>query len=219
MLVPSRSEYFERWSELHGGYDPAASRFVGPWLTLIYTLARPLAGAGIHPDVLTVSGAVIAGLVVWLAAVGGHWLIVAALVCALSGVFDSLDGAVAVMTARTSRWGALLDSLVDRVSDMLYLVALWIVGAPALWCVAAGFAIFLLEYTRARSLAIGMDDVGIISTGERPTRVTVVSMFLLAAGIYTSSASTWASYAAAILAVLCAIGLIQFLVVARQRLR
>jgi len=219
MPVPSRSEYFERWSELHGGYDPRESRFVGPWLTLIYTLARPLAAAGVHPDVLTVCGAIVAGGVVWLAHLGGYWLIAAAVVCALSGVFDSLDGAVAVMTGRTSRWGSLLDSVVDRLSDVLYLVALWIVGAPPLWCVAAGCAMFLLEYARARALAIGMDDVGIISVGERPTRVTVVSMFLLAAGVYSSSASTWVSCAAAILGVLCLIGLIQFLAIARQRLR
>ncbi len=219
MLVPSRSEYFERWSELHGGYDPTRSRFVGPWLTLIYTLARPLAGAGIPPDVITGCGVLVAGVVVWLAQLGGRWLIAAAVVCALSGVFDSLDGAVAVMTQRTSRWGSLLDSLVDRISDVLYLLALWIVGAPALWCVVAGFAMFLLEYTRARALAIGMDDVGIISTGERPTRVTVVSTFLLAAGIYVGSAETWASSAAAIVGIVCVIGLIQFLVVARQRLR
>jgi len=219
MDVPSRAEYFERWSELHGGYDPRQSRFVGPWLTLIYTLARPLAAVGMQPDVVTLLGVGVAGVVVWCASVGGHWLVLAAVVCALSGVFDSLDGAVAVLTGRTTRWGALLDSLVDRISDLLYLCALWIVGAPVLWCLAAGCALFLLEYTRARALAIGMDDVGIISTGERPTRVTVVSMFLLAAGIYSASAATWVSYAAAIIAVLCVIGLVQFLWVARQRLR
>lgn len=218
MALPSRAEYFERWSALHGGYDPTESRFVGPWLTLIYTLARPLAGAGVHPDVLTLLGAVVAGLVVWLSAVGGHVLIVAAVVCALSGVFDSLDGAVAVMTGRTSRWGSLLDSLVDRVSDTLYLVALWVAGAPATWCVIAGGVIFLLEYARARALTIGMDDVGIISVGERPTRVTVVSTFLLAAGIYLSETTFWVSSAVVVLGVLCVIGLVQFLLAAHRRL-
>jgi CDP-diacylglycerol--glycerol-3-phosphate 3-phosphatidyltransferase len=168
--------------------------------------------------VLTLAGVLVAGMVVLLAHLGGGWLIAAAVVVAVSGVFDSLDGAVAILTDRSSRWGALLDSLVDRVSDLLYLVALWLVGAPSWLCIAAGGAMFLLEYARARSLAIGMDDVGVISVGERPTRVTVVAMFLLAAGIYSASGDWWATVGVAALLLLCLVGLVQFLWVARRRL-
>jgi CDP-diacylglycerol--glycerol-3-phosphate 3-phosphatidyltransferase len=218
MSVPSRSEYFDRWSALHGGVRPTGSTFVNGWLTLIYTLARPLAQLRVHPDVLTLAGVLVAGMVVLLAHLGGGWLIAAAVVVAVSGVFDSLDGAVAILTDRSSRWGALLDSLVDRVSDLLYLVALWLVGAPSWLCIAAGGAMFLLEYARARSLAIGMDDVGVISVGERPTRVTVVAMFLLAAGIYSASGDWWATVGVAALLLLCLVGLVQFLWVARRRL-
>jgi CDP-diacylglycerol--glycerol-3-phosphate 3-phosphatidyltransferase len=218
MAVPSRSEYFDRWSELHGGVDPTKSAFINGWLTLIYALSRPLVRARVHPDVLTLIGVLVAGAVVYLVHLGGRWVIAAAVVTAISGVFDSLDGAVAVMTNRTSQWGALLDSLVDRLSDLLYLVALWLLGAPAWWCVVAASAMFLLEYSRARALAIGMDDVGIVSVGERPTRVTVVAMFLLAVGVYPSEAQFWASVGVGVLAILCALGCVQFLWVARKRL-
>ena len=218
MSGPSRSEYFDRWSELHGGVQPTESAFVKGWLTLIYTLARPFVKARVHPDVLTLVGVLVAGVVVYFAHLGGRWVIAAAIVTAISGVFDSLDGAVAVMTNRTSRWGALLDSLVDRLSDLLYLVALWLLGAPAWWGVIAVSAMFLLEYSRARALAIGMDDVGIVSVGERPTRVTVVAMFLLAVGVYPSEGQFWASSGAGVLAILGILGCGQFLWVARKRL-
>ncbi len=223
MSVPTRSEYFDRWSALHGGVRPDASPMVKGWLTLIYICARPLAALRIHPDVLTLVGGLVAALVVILVHLGTVHLgpalvIVAAVVTAISGVFDSLDGAVAVLTDRTSRWGALLDSLVDRVSDVLYLLALSIAGAPGWLCVFAGTAIFLLEYARARALAIGMDDVGIISIGERPTRVAVVAMFLLAAGVYPDVSNLWSTAGAGVLLLICTVGLAQFLWVARRRL-
>ncbi len=76
---------------------------------------------------------------------------------AASGLLDSLDGAVAVLTDRATRWGAVLDSVVDRVSDALYLVALWLVGAPAWACVVGRRAAARLqEYARARATAVGM---------------------------------------------------------------
>lgn len=217
--VFSREEYLDRWSTLHGGYDPRSSRLVGPWLTTIHALATPFARLGVPPDVVTLLGAVVSAGVVWLCTLGGSWVVLAAVVVGLSGVLDSLDGAVAVMTGRESRWGAVLDSVVDRVSDALYLAALWVVGAPAWVCVVAGFLVLTQEYARARATAVGMDDVGIVTIGERPTRVIVVAMFLLGAGIYASSAALWATAAAWVSVGIAAVALVQLLVVVRRRLR
>ena len=112
----------------------------------------------------------------------------------------------------------MLDSVVDRVSDALYLVAFWLVGAPAWVCVVAGVLLFTQEYARARATAIGMDDVGVVTIGERPTRVIVVAMFLLAAGIYPTAATTWATAGAAASLAIGAVALGQLLVVVRRRL-
>ena len=90
-------------------------------------------------------------------------VILAAVVVGVSGLLDSIDGAVAVLTDRVTRWGAVLDSVVDRVSDALYLVAFWLVGAPVWMCVVAGVLLFTQEYARARATAIGMDDVGVVT--------------------------------------------------------
>lgn len=216
--VLSREEYLDRWSTLHGGYDPRGSRIVGPWLAVVHALASPFARLGVSPDVVTLLGGLVSALVVWVASLGDRWVLLAAVIVGLSGLTDSLDGAVAVMTGRESRWGAVLDSVVDRVSDALFLLALCVVGAPPLACVLAGVLLFTQEYARARATAVGMDDIGVVTIGERPTRVIVVAMFLLAAGIYPVSAAFWASLGAWVSVGVGAVALVQLLVVVRRRL-
>lgn len=218
MSVLDRQGYLDRWSELHGGYDPRSSHLTHAWLSLAYALARPLAVLRVPPDLVTGLGVLVSGLAVYLAWLGERWVIGAAVVVALSGLVDNLDGAVAVMSGRTTRWGFVLDSLIDRISDALYLVALWLVGAPAWVCVLAGVLMGLQEYTRARAGNAGMSEIGVVTVWERPTRVIVTAMFLLGAGIYTGSASGWASAGAAAWATLGVVGLGQILVVVRRRL-
>ena len=218
-VVLSRADYLDRWSALHGGYDPRSSRVVGPWLSAVYALARPLARAGVAPDAVTLLGLVLAGGVVVASAAGGRWVLLASLVTLVSGLLDSLDGAVAVLTGRATRWGAVLDSVVDRASDALLLLALWVVGAPAWACVAAGVLVLTQEYARARATAVGLDDIGVVTVGERPTRVLVVAAFLLGAGLYDGSAAWWASLGARVSLAVGAVALVQLLVVVRRRLR
>ena len=216
--VPDRAAYLDRWQELHAGYDPRTSPLVHGWLTVVHAVAKPFARLGVPPDVVTLLGLVVSGGVVWLASLGGRWVLLAAVVAGLSGLVDSLDGAVAVMTDRATRFGAVLDSVVDRGSDVLYLLALWVVGAPTWACVLAGVLVMTQEYVRARATAVGMDDIGVLTVGERPTRVIVVAMFLLAAGIYPSSASLWAALGAYVSVGIAAISLAQLLIIVRRRL-
>jgi CDP-diacylglycerol--glycerol-3-phosphate 3-phosphatidyltransferase len=216
--VPSRAEYLAGWSALHGGYDPAASRLVDGWLTLTYVLARPLAAARVPPDLVTVLGGGVAAGAVALAALGGRWAAVAAAVVVVSGVVDNLDGAVAVLTGRASRWGSVLDSAVDRVADCCFVATFWVLGAPGGLVVAGGALMGLHEYVRARALAAGMSDVGTITVWERPTRVITTAMFLLGCGIHTGDAATWATAGAAAWIGLGVVGLGQLLVVVRRRL-
>ncbi len=216
--VLDREGYFDRWAELHGGYDPRGSTLTRAWLTLAYALARPLAVLRVPPDVVTLLGAAVTGLAVWLASLGGRWVALAAVVVALSGIVDNLDGAVAVMTARTTRWGYVLDSLVDRVSDALYLVAFWVVGAPGWLCVVGGALMGMQEYARARAGNAGMAEIGVVTISERPTRVIMTALFLLGAGLYVGAAPSWALAGAAAWATVSLVGLVQLLVVVRRRL-
>ena len=217
--LPSLDGYFDQWRDLHGGYDPrSGSSWLRGWLTLVVAVARPLAARGVQPDVVTVASLWVGALVVLLAEAGGRWLLLATWLLVLSGLLDNLDGAVAVLQRRTSRWGYVLDSVVDRASDALYLVAMVLVGAPVELAAACGFLLFLLEYARARAGNAGGDEVGVVTMAERPTRVIVLSATLLAAGLLTERAEGLATAGTAVLAGMTLLAVTQLLVVVRRQL-
>lgn len=213
--VPSREGYFASWATIHG---VAPSGLVAWWLGRVYAAARPLAIAGVSPTVLTLAGVVVAGLVPCVAVVGPRWPVAAGFLVGASGLLDSLDGAVAVLTDRVSAWGSVLDSLVDRLSDALYLLAFWLLGAAGWLFVVAGVALGLLEYARARAGYAGMKDVGVVTVGERPTRVIIAATFLVTAGVLPSRADAVAAVAVGLTGAVCLIGLAQLLVVVRRAL-
>lgn len=223
--LPDRDGYFERWSGLHGGVDARASPLVRGWLTLTYVMARPLAARRVPPDALTVVGLLVSLAVVPLARAGGRWPLLAVGVVVISGLVDNLDGAVAVLTDRTTRWGAVLDSVVDRCSDVAYVVALLALGgfgdrpAVVICAVAAAALVLLQEYVRARAAAVGMADVGVVTVSERPTRVIGAAMFCLGAGLYPSAAGVWGAAGLVLGAVAGLVGTAQLLVVVHRRLR
>jgi phosphatidylglycerophosphate synthase len=171
------------------------------------------------PDAVTVAGVLAAVVSVVPAAYGGRWPLAAAALIAVSGLLDALDGAVAVLARRTTRWGFVLDSLCDRVADAAYAGALFAAGAPAGLAVAGAAVAWLHEYVRARAAAAGLRDVGVITVSERPTRVLVAALFLLAAGLYPSASTPWATAGAAALTALGAVALGQLLLVVHRRLR
>jgi CDP-diacylglycerol--glycerol-3-phosphate 3-phosphatidyltransferase len=179
--VLTRDEYLVAWSRWHGGTDPADSRLVHGWLTLAYTLAVPL--ARLSPLVATALGLVVAGAAIGPAAAGGAWLIAAGVLIGLSGLLDSLDGALAIAGGRASRRGFVLDSAVDRLTEAAYAVACWVAGAPGWLAAAFGALCWLPDYLRARAGQAGVRETGAISVWERPTRVAMAGFTLGGAGV------------------------------------
>jgi phosphatidylglycerophosphate synthase len=215
--VLSRDAYLDGWADLHGGYDPRGNVLVRSWLTLTYAVARPLAARRVPPDLVTTLGVLVSAAAVGVAAAGGRWLLLSAVVIVASGLLDGVDGAVAVLTGRVTRWGFVLDSVADRLSDLGYLLALWLAGAPGPLCAAGGALMLLQEYLRARAGAAGMSEIGVVTVSERPTRVIVTAAFLLGAGLLRDD--VWASLGAAAWVGLGVVGLGQLLPVVRRRLR
>ena len=168
---------------------------------------------------MTAAGLLVAGAAVVPAASGGRWPLAAAALVVVSGLLDSLDGAVAVLAGRTTRWGFVLDSLCDRVADAAYGLGLVAAGAPAVLGVCGVAAGWLHEYVRARAGVAGMPEVGVVTVSERPTRVVVPALFLLGAGLHPAAATAWAGAGAAALTAVGVVGLVQLLVVVRRRLR
>ncbi|MFL6128294.1 MAG: CDP-alcohol phosphatidyltransferase family protein [Mycobacteriales bacterium] len=217
--VPGLADYLRLWAALHGGYQPRPGSLAGRWLSLAYAAARPLAARGASPGALTAWGVLASAAVAAIAGAGGRWPLAAVLVVVIAGLLDNLDGAVAILAGKTSRWGFVLDSLADRVSDAAYLVALWVLGAPGALCVLGGAFMALQEYARARAGNAGMGEIGVVTVWERPTRVILTAGLLLACGLLPESADLIVTLGAVAWITLGAVGLSQLLVVVRRRLR
>lgn len=216
--IPDRDAYFERWSALHLGYDPRRAFWPRTWLTLTYYCARPLARRGVGPNLVTVAGGLVSGVVPVLAWLAGGWLWLGVVVVVVSGLLDNVDGAVAALTDRTTAWGYVLDSVVDRISDGWYLLALWLLGAPAWLCVAGGVVTMLQEYLRARAENAGIGELGVVTIAERPTRVIVTAFALLGAVSVPSYAYGVAAMAAGAWLALGAMGFLQLVWAFRRSL-
>jgi CDP-diacylglycerol--glycerol-3-phosphate 3-phosphatidyltransferase len=187
----TRSDYFERWGRLHGGLDPRTSIPVQLWLSVTFLLAKPLAWLRLSPNAVTLLGMLVALCVPYL--VLQEQYLLAGVIALAAGIIDNLDGAVAIMTGKSSDFGYVLDSVADRVGDTALLVGLGLASANPWPAVAAAFLSFLQEYTRARAFAVGFTEIGVISLSERPTRVVIAGMFLIATA---AAGSLWADIGA-----------------------
>nr|WP_239522696.1 CDP-alcohol phosphatidyltransferase family protein [Geodermatophilus sabuli] len=182
----TRDEYLAAWSQWHGGTDPGANRLVHGWLSAAYALARPL--AALPPIAATGFGLAVAASAVPTAVAGGRWLVLAGVLVGLSGLLDSLDGALAITTGRASRRGFVLDSAVDRLTEVAYAAALWVAGAPGWLAAAFGALCWLPDYLRARAGQAGVAETGAISVWERPTRVILAGFAVGGAGLVPDAA-------------------------------
>jgi len=136
-------------------------------------IGAALARAGVSPDVVTVLGTigVVTGSLVFVAR---GYLLIGALVVAVSVLTDMLDGAIARARGTSSKWGAFLDSTMDRIADGAAFgsLAFWLAtegrrseAAAALCCLIAGV---IVSYAKARAEGLGLRcDVGIAERSER----------------------------------------------------
>lgn len=170
-------EYAHQWSVLHGGYVPKRHSLVGRYLQLMYTVASPFAKARIHPDAVSIGAVLVVALAPW--AVTEDRVLLAAGLIAITGLLDGVDGAVAVLRRKVSSWGSVLDSSADRVSEVIYVVALIAAGAPDIILVVGLVVTLLQEYVRAKAGAVGAKDIGVVSVWERPTRIALAAMTLI----------------------------------------
>ncbi|WP_344610522.1 CDP-alcohol phosphatidyltransferase family protein [Dactylosporangium salmoneum] len=210
-------EYCARWSLTHGGYDPRrASPLVRGWLRLGHRLGTALVRVGVRsPDAATLAGLLLSAAVPLTAPAFPAGPLVAALLVLLSAVADTVDGVLAVIADRATRMGQVYDAAADRLSEAAWLLAFTLLGAPVWLTVAAGAAMWLHEYVRARATAAGMRDIGTITVAERPTRVLVTVFGLLA----TLADPRAATVAAAIALGLSLVGLAQLVFAVRKALR
>ena len=140
-----------------------------------------LARTPLTPSALTWLGFVLAVAAAVL--IAGGSLIAAGIMVLVAGFFDMLDGALARRTERVTRFGAVLDSTLDRLSEaalLLGVLALWAAEGWPAGVMLVGITLtasLLVSYIRARAEALGLECRSGLFT--RPERVIVLALGLL----------------------------------------
>jgi CDP-diacylglycerol--glycerol-3-phosphate 3-phosphatidyltransferase len=145
-------------------------------------MVRILSKSGITPNALTFINLALNIVAAYVIATG-H-LLLGGVLLLVAGLFDLLDGALARFTKQTTRFGAILDSVADRISEAAILCGLLIWYIPQeeasleivlIFIVLIGS--FLVSYIRARAEGLGWQcQVGLFTRAER---VIVLAIGLL----------------------------------------
>jgi len=155
------------------------NKYARAFFTRVLTpFAALLIRLGVSPDAVTLigTGGVMAGALVFYPQGEFFWGTVTITLFVFS---DLVDGNMARQLGRSSRWGAFLDSTLDRVADAAIFggLALWYAGggdsltlcAVTIFCLASGQVV---SYTKARGEAIGLP-VNVNGLVERAERLVI----------------------------------------------
>ena len=187
----------------------------------VVPLAKALARVGFTANMLTVLGFGIALAAAVLA--GLQWWLAAGLVSVFGAIFDLFDGAVARATGTASKFGAFLDSSLDRWGEGFLFtgMAAGCIGAGeplvAILAVVTLNSSVMVTYTRARAEGLGLKgDVGI---APRPERVAVIGAGLILCGLSggPSVGIPWLQVALGLLLVLTTVTVFQRIVHVRRQ--
>ena len=167
-----KEEFNSTWSDLHGGAE--IKGIVKTWLAISFASAKFLSKLRITPNILTLLGVLFA---IAMAAIPLSLWAIPLLVLSLYA--DGIDGSVAIFQKRQSSFGAILDSVADRISEALWFYVAYRIGAPA-WLVLATYVIASTqEYARARLTSLGISGVGVVTPAERPVRASFIFIALV----------------------------------------
>jgi CDP-diacylglycerol--glycerol-3-phosphate 3-phosphatidyltransferase len=141
-------------------------------------VARALAGMGVSANAVTIAGGLLS--IVGGGLVAAAMPLPALLVLLVGTLADTLDGQLAKASGGGTRFGAFLDSTVDRIADGALFVGAAAAGANSgqallLWSsLVALVASFLVPYVRAKAESLGVS----ASVGPAPREARIV-LFLV----------------------------------------
>ena len=147
---------------------------------ILMPIARAMGRLGIHPNTITILGLLLqvgVGVVFGL----GHIKLAGWLLLFVAPV-DALDGALARALGKQSRFGAFLDSTLDRFSDAALILGLMVhylregASIPVVLTFVAMVGAIMVSYTRARAETMGFDcKVGLLTRMERIVLIGALS--------------------------------------------
>lgn len=147
-------------------------------------VGRVVAKTRVPPNFLTILGFLFNVGVAWMISRGPDLFPIAGFLIIVAGIFDLLDGSVARHTNKATRFGALLDSTLDRLSEAVLLFGLlWYfvwqqdTSLEVILIFAIIVGSLLISYVRARAEGLGLDaEVGIM---RRTVRILTLSIGLM----------------------------------------
>ncbi|WEV64838.1 phosphatidylinositol phosphate synthase [Bifidobacterium sp. ESL0732] len=206
-----------------------------PFKRLIAPIAKLLVAMGLTANAVTIIGAVGTILVAIATGITG-WLIPGSILMAILAAFDSLDGSVAALTTGGTKFGAFLDSTLDRIADWAVLFAVvlyfllhggmsiasgtidmddvigWVGIGASMYAMMTSF---VTSYARARAESVGYEAKNGIAT--RSDRLVIVLVGMLLSGIFGDP--RWLMAFIVILAVLGTITVFQRIFEVRRQMK
>ncbi len=157
-------------------------------------IARFISSRGISPNVITITGTLLMIIVAIILAQG--YFFVGGILMIIFALFDVIDGMLARMLKRTSRFGAFLDSTLDRFAEAIIFLGLFVYYMPAnqnmelvlIYLTVVGS--LMVSYARARAEGVGVplkdgaftrfERLFLLITGLLINQVTIVLIILAA---------------------------------------
>ena len=174
-------------------------------------IGRSFASTGLSPNFWTYVGLAFAvASAVAYGAVPEFGLIIGGILLLISGFFDMVDGQVARVSGKTSKKGQYLDSMSDKIAEVVVFFGIMVGGYAAPYLVFLAITLSLLvSYARAKSdaLNIKLQGVGIGERAERLLVITIVGM------------TGFMDIAILIVIVIAAITLIQRMIVTSKKIK
>lgn len=181
-------------------------------------IGRGFARTGLSPNFWTIVGlvfafasAIIYGMNIEFALILGGGLLL------ISGFFDIVDGQVARVTQKTSKKGGFLDSIFDKIAEVIIFLGILIGGFAEPYLVFLAITLSLLvSYARSRgeSLGVNLQGVGI---GERAERLLVIAILGIIGGIFQEI--KFMEYAIIVVIIIAGITFIQRVIVTSKNLK
>lgn len=148
-------------------------------------IIRLLSRTRITPNILTIFGFLVTLAAAALILTGYQFA--AGFVVIVAGFFDMLDGSLARMTNQVTKFGGILDSTLDRLSEAALMISILVVfgingSIPGIWITSIALvSSMMVSYIRSRAESAGIDcEVGIFT---RPERIVILAIGLLLSGL------------------------------------
>lgn len=147
---------------------------------LLNPIGHKVADLGLKPNHITLLGFLLGFITFYFYATLQPLLALITII--ISGIMDALDGAVARASGLITRFGAVLDAVLDRYVEFFIIIGIAIGGyAQWLYAILALFSSIMVSYTRARAESSGglkSCAVGLFERQERLLTIIIGTLLL-----------------------------------------